>query len=226
MDPWLSEQRAAGRRLVLVGASGGYTLPWERLRSHPDKIVVEPDPIARFLLSRRDPSMKRDADPALGWTRQGYWPSALRAWFDRYQGCAFLFCNLLGQLDETQCLRSTAWSSAFLDELSRCPWLSYHDLVSSRVQPDLSRLSRLSASSSSLSPELAPELWQEVYRGTGRSLQLVDHGTAALFASVRNELTQRTFLSWPLIPGRWHVIEGLASATHRRGRESQLNPAR
>src|SRR3954469_11531411 len=50
---WLANFDAPAQHAVLVGPSAGYTFPDAFLRRFSAITVVEPDPIARFLLRRR-----------------------------------------------------------------------------------------------------------------------------------------------------------------------------
>lgn len=217
MRPWLQRQIRAQRRVLLVGPSGGYTLPWEELLTHPDLCAVEPDPLARALLRRKAPGLRIDPRPALGWSPHGYCPKELQAWFQTHRGCALLFCNLLGQLKANKTLEDPQWRTVFLRELSRCDWLSYHDLVSGPQAADMQVLRTLAPSHSTLAPQHSIEFWQDVYHRASTPLHLVDHKTAALFADPQLKIEQRAFFLWPLCPGYWHVIEGLVSATQGRG---------
>lgn len=221
--PWLSVQEQTQRPVLLIGPSGGYTLPWPAIRRCAHRIAIEPDPIARFFLARRDPALILDQRPALGWSSRGYCPNRLHAWFDEYEECAMLFCNLLGQLDAATTWASAAWRDSFVERLSRCDWLSFHDLVSCNLPADLQRLRALASTRAHISPDCALDLWEQVFAGATRPLHLVDHATAQLFSNGALGSLSREFFSWQLCPDRWHVIEGLVSATNGRGRASSVH---
>lgn len=228
MRPWLQRQIRAQRPVLLVGPSGGYTLPWEELLAHSDLRAVEPDPLARLLLRRKAPGLRIDPRPALGWSPRGYCPEKLQAWFRSHRGCALLFCNLLGQLKANKTLEDPQWRTAFIQELNQFDWLSYHDLVSGRQAADMQVLRRLAPSRSTLAPQCSIEFWQDVYHRAPNPLHLVDHKTATLFSDPRLKTEPRVFFLWPLCPGYWHVLEGLVGATQGRGcatgAESQGDP--
>ena len=50
---WLSEFEPRSSRALLVGPSAGYTFPDAFLRRFSEITVLEPDPIAGFLITRR-----------------------------------------------------------------------------------------------------------------------------------------------------------------------------
>lgn len=215
----------AQRRVILVGASGGYTLPWATLHTIPNKYFVEPDPLARLRLRQRDPQARIDPRPALGWSKHGYSAQGLRTWLDHHRGNALLFCNLLGQLDEKQTLAAPEWRSCLVDHLSQHAWLSYHDLLSASLAPrvqDLAPKSPMQRTAGS-SPILDRAFWEKVYPASDDPLEVVDHGTAHFFAKSALQTDAHGYFAWPLNSTRWHLIEGLASATPGRGRaESRL----
>lgn len=214
--------------MVLVGASGGYTLPWATLHEIPDKIFIEPDPLARLCLRRRDSRARIDARPALGWSEQGYSAQELRRWLDRHRGDALLFCNLLGQLDERQTLAASEWRSSLLDHLRGHAWLSYHDLFSAALAPCIRGLAQgiPSRRTGGESPIVDEAFWAKLYPYRDSPIEVVDHGTALFFARSALQADAHQYFAWPLDSTRWHLIEGLASATPGRGRADPAVPRR
>lgn len=217
MRPWLRAQQKVQRPLLLIGPSAGYTLPWPELRGFSKLHAVEPDPFARMLLRKRCQHIELDAGPALGWSGRAYRAHDLHTWFEGYPDHALLFCNLLGQLGPAGHALSQDWHQAFRTELQGRAWLSYHDLASSQAVPDLEYLKAHWPPEQGQAQLLEPGLWQRVYAKAPSPLHVVDHGTAELFGFTRSKVDARAFFEWPILPGRWHVIEGLASATDSRG---------
>lgn len=222
--PWLMAQRAKRRPVLLIGPSGGYTLPWQDLCSLSKLGAVEPDPVARAILRARCRHIDIDANPALGWNGHAYQAKELRLWFDRYPDHALIFCNLLGQLETSGHKLSQAWHQEFRAHIKARHWLSYHDLASCKVSPDLEYLKAHWRTKQMQHQELDPLLWQRVYAKASGPLHLVDHGTARLFSFARQSIGAHALFEWPLLDSQWHVVEGLASATDSRGRAKTSNP--
>lgn len=189
---WLTDWRPLARHLVLVGPSGGYALTAQFLESFARLDVLEPDPLARWLLRRRFPNIEfgwhdgRDLPKANGF-------SSLAA---RFPEAAFLFCNLLGQelQGQPRDFRREDWLAAFEPALAGREWGSWHDLASTSRPPDhppppsLERARALD--------RLLGACWE------GGELEVVDHGTDGLCPG-----QPRHYAIWRLAPRRYHLIE-------------------
>jgi hypothetical protein len=107
--------------LVLVGPSGGYSLPAGWLKKFDEVIAVEPDPVARALFEWRL-KMK------LTWLSQPLDfndPSLFLAQIPPKS--AILFCNLLGQVSVSSAFKMKATLQKITEGR---PWASYHDVIS------------------------------------------------------------------------------------------------
>lgn len=205
---WLLEQIRNDRRIELVGPSAGYTLPWRTLRKCPTLHAIEPDPIARAVLRRRHPTMTFDTRPGLGWNRDTYDPVALDRWFDERRDAALVFCNLLGQISLSQTL-SPQWTDRFQDRLRSQVWLSFHDIYSANLRPQLPSISTAKLGESNLEGALCPHtLYAHAPKGT--PLEVCDHLTKVLLAPFRKAKCTKYF-AWQITPGRWHLIEGICT---------------
>jgi hypothetical protein len=223
---WLMDWRPPEDRILLVGASGGYTLPAAFLSRFRSIDVLEPDPLARFIFGYRFRGLKTD----IGWSRMDCLgpfaaegrkagrpvverpdgrPAARR--FDaartlslleeNYPGRAVLFCNVLGQLcvpypEETAGPSFGKWGAALFGADGGRSMASYHDRLSGPVP----FLVKNSAPENSSSAELA-----RAFCAPDADVTLIDHETGNLF---RGDLKRRYF-NWRLTPGQYHLIEGV-----------------
>lgn len=216
---WLTQFEPGEARAVLVGPSAGYTFPDAFLRRFSQITVLEPDPIAGFLLTRR---LRRLGIKELCLERRDL---LLRPLLDDGPGLAellsadpglcLIFGNVLGQtrflLDETEFKRfKAAFRSRIGPLLEHRSWLSFHDRFSGTLAPSFSAPYRSSA-------RLADEaLLRELYPGAREArgapdalgeAELFDHQSDGFFPS---ELPHYYF-NWQIDRVRYHLIEGVAS---------------
>jgi hypothetical protein len=192
---WLTDWRPDPPHLVLVGPSGGYALSTQFLARFQRISVLEPDPLARWLLRRRF------AEAAFDWQDSEYLaqPGGFARLAAAFPDAAFLFCNLLGQELQGQTVRfdRAAWLGELEPALGGHPWASWHDLVSTARAPDSFKPVRLDRA---IAPdELLAQFWH------GGRLEVSDHETAGLCPQ-----SPRDYGIWHLAPGRYHLIEWLA----------------
>ncbi len=184
---WLSAWRPKSPHLVLIGPSGGYALCAEFLARFTRISVLEPDPLARWLLRRRFPSAP------LHWEVGG--TLARTGGFDRlaaaYPDAALLFCNLLGQELQGQAadFNRGAWLAELEQALRGRSWASWHDLVSTARAPT-GRPPSCSGHAIALE-ELLGHYW------LGGRLEFLDHETASLCPAA-----PRRHTIWHLAPRR------------------------
>jgi len=192
---WLSGWRPPESHLVLVGPSGGYALEGAFLQRFGQVTVLEPDPLARSILTRRFPRIpfRFAADPGL----------ARADGFERLARChpdaAFLFCNLLGQplVGQGPDFQRQSWLSGLASALAECSWASWHDLASTQRQPDA--LSHLGMDGAEPLEKVLNRYWQ------GGELTIHDHECAGLAPDAPRE-----YALWELRPGQYHLVEWLA----------------
>jgi hypothetical protein len=193
---WLVDWQPTSKCLVLVGPSAGYALNARFLERFERIKVLEPDPLARWLLRRRFPKV------AFAWRACG--DLAQDDGFERlaaaHPGAALLFCNLLGQPLHGQPaeFQRGAWLARLEPALRGRDWASWHDLISTHRAPD--ETSALELHQAEPLEALTRHWWR------GGELEIVDHETTGLCPD-----RPRRHAIWQLAPKSWHLIEWLAT---------------
>ena len=197
---WLTDWRPQTSHLVLIGPSGGYALSLQFLERFRRIDMLEPDPLARWILRRRFPQIRFNPQESRYLAR----PGGFAQLAENYPAAAFLFCNLLGQELQGEELQSqaagfdrAAWLAELEPALAGRAWASWHDLVSSRRMPE--RQMHLHLARAQPLDTLLTQWWQ------GGTLEIVDHATAGLRPD-----SPRNYAIWHLAPHAWHLIEWLA----------------
>ncbi|MEI9951543.1 MAG: hypothetical protein WDO74_21840 [Pseudomonadota bacterium] len=216
LDSWLATFDAPAARAVLVGPSAGHTLPDAFLSRFSAITVLEPDPIAGLLLSRR---LRRLGVATLRLERADRLIKPLldgRAGRDglaellRADPCACLiFANVLGQ---TRFLMHDSdferFKRAFREQIAPLlagrAWLSFHDRLSGSLAPNFDQ------------PYTAPSrlddsaVLRELYPSAPRTanVELFDHQSDGFFPSHLSH----TYFRWQIDRARHHLIEGVMSA--------------
>lgn len=191
---WLTDWRPDTNHLVLIGPSGGYAFSAQFLARFARISLLEPDPLARWLLRRRFPETAFDGQDCEYLPKTGGFARLAAT----YPDAAFLFCNLLGQELQGQPagFDRAAWLAELQPALAGRPWASWHDLVSTARAPDSHPALRLDHAIPL--DELLAQFWH------GGCLEVSDHETAGLCPQA-----PRRFGIWHLAPGRYHLIEWL-----------------
>lgn len=209
VETWLASTLLGPGELVLVGPSAGHCLPDSVLRRFEQVLVLEPDPVARWLLGRRLTHAQieieaRDllVEPLL---RSG---EGLGELLRARPRASVLFCNLLGQLhfalsEEQQATFRRAFRERILPELASRKWASFHDrwsLDRSAAEP-VPLMRTFSALPSD------DELGASWFGADAAPVAVLDHHTSQLFPS---HLPRRYF-SWQITPSALHVVEGVSA---------------
>jgi hypothetical protein len=198
VDRWLTQlwNPVAPRELLIFGPSAGWTLPLGFLTRYSSIIAVEPDPIARVLLSRRIPrhlQIKFVADPSiLPWFSAGRFAKFL----DEHASAHVLFSNILGQIPLLRPVRSIGEArEEFLSNLAGRCWASYHDLISVRARSTaaLSGMECASLTQASLET-LATDLFPKAKTAIDHDMVWLSHNRATHLAV------------WDLDPEIHHLI--------------------
>ena len=199
LHAWLDAWQPASPHLLLVGPSAGWCLPDALFRRFAALDVLEPDPLAWGLLSRRLRALGRPARRhAVDCLAPD--PGALAPLARDFAEHAILFCNVLGQarwlhpaLDDPD--RLATWRAGLAAALDGREWATFHDRLSGTLRP---RLPEPAASDEPLADERLATLF---YDDDG---ELLSHGTDGLFPG-----RPRRWFAWEIAPGRHHLIEAV-----------------
>lgn len=194
------------KELLILGPSGGYTLPTDFLERFDRLWLFDPDPLAPLFFRKLHPALP------ITWSRQDlifrkkkFVPELLS---ERLNGknVAVLFSNLLGQLPLIAGPGELSnWWTGLQPELKNHSWLSYHDLFSFPQYAGLP--ARL--------PEgpIVPQLVEWALRNQ-KALELTDHGTNELFPNSSVSWT------WHLSPHRTQIVGAVCNT--RRSLATEL----
>ena len=213
---WLAELQPGAKRALLVGPSAGYTFPDAFLRRFASLTVLEPDPIAAFLLARRlrglgvarvhvqtrDQLLQPllDGSPGL--------PELLRA----DPELVLIFGNVLGQTrflcPEAEFERfKRSFCERLLPLFAGRSWLSFHDRLSGPLAPRFHMPYRAPA-------RLEDEaVLRDLYRADqpGSAAELFDHQSDGFFPSA----LPHAYFHWQLDRTHHHLIEAVRSNAAR-----------
>jgi hypothetical protein len=202
VEDWLGAWPVRTDSLVLIGPSGGYSLPREFLLQFKKIDVIEPDFWARFILQFRFRGVHfnfiKDYD-LLKNKKEDRWQSFLQ----KKSGSSFLFCNVLGQLAFIDPLSVASEKMTFIFEnLERAGvcWASYHDVLSTAIKPK--NLTPLTMQTEVNLESAVEFLWSE------SKVIAIDHGTWDA-TSKRQPTTEMAW--WQLSPGEYHLIAWIFS---------------
>ena len=211
---WLAELELSSTRAVLVGPSAGYTLPDAFLRQFTAITVLEPDPIAGFLLLRR---LRRLGVGELRWDRSD---QLLLPLLEGRAGLAelliadpracLIFGNVLGQtrflLEDLDFERfKAAFRERLVPLLANRAWLSFHDRLSGRLAP---RFEQPYRAASRLDDAAVLNLLYPI-AGASHAVELFDHQSDGFFPSG----APHSYFAWQIDATRWHLIEAARSSS-------------
>jgi hypothetical protein len=180
------------RHIVVIGPSGGYSLPMDWLARLESLTVIEPDPVGRAVFASKLLPLQlltRFVNQRLNFED----PAFLRPYIAKDTGV--LFANVLGQVRVSDPRAFTRSMSAALHGWN---WASYHDRLSGRE--------RLWRTPVSMTERIATkDLLEE---GAGGELQ--EHLASDLLAPLGAKKVQ--YWDWRISPRQIHLIEGMASS--------------
>jgi len=202
VEAWLQDWHPQSSSLVLVGPSAGYTLPKNLLSRFDTCIGVELDPMARSLFRMRRGPLLWDQRNYFSPERGEFNPKGPTEFARKYQGCAVLFCNVLGQMlpQDPFSQGFETYSQSLKNSLQNLEWASYHDRLSGRLKPK----------SEAFSSEQRLNDTQLIERAYPKTTgELSEHGTWGFFP----ENLPAHYWSWELTPGTYHLVEALKKTT-------------
>ncbi len=179
---WLAAWQPPEQQLVIIGLSAGHTLDDAFLARFDRIVVLEPDPLARWLLRRRFPTRCFQSGSLDCFASQDG-----PAWLYRlYPESAFLFANVIGQY-----LPGAGWATTLLAAMQSRSWASCHDLLASPRTP-AQRAAQTVSSGMALESLLAI-FW------SGGELPVHDHATWGL-------LPLQQAAIWSITPSQHHLV--------------------
>lgn len=183
---WLDSWHPSRTKLLIVGPSAGYTLPGAWLARFSRIDVLEPDPLARWLLGRRFPGLRFHAG-TLDCFATPHGPAQLAA---AYPDHAILFSNVIGQkLGEAG---AANWLGALQIALQGHSWATYHDVIATATPPTCTSAVRCA------SPAPLEEVLSEFWRVAALSVH--DHGTFGVLPG------ETAYAVWSITPRQHHLV--------------------
>lgn len=210
---WLYAWQPPEKKLVVVGASGGWCVQPFFYERFTEVLCLEPDPLAHFFFRRRLARAPLESRPRLRFERRDHLlgdSTALVRLLEAEGDAAVLFTNVVGQLRVLLDAQSAddaplaAVRAAIRAATAGRSWASFHDRVSGPLEPELTAAAHVERrlTDAEIIRRFFPALEVGAVRSDG-SGELLDHLTAGFFPADR----PHTYFSWPLMPGVFHVIE-------------------
>ena len=183
---WLDSWHPPAENLLIVGPSAGYTLSGAWLARFQRIDVLEPDPLARWLLGRRFPGLQFHAGTLDCFTAPDG-PAQLAL---AYPDHAILFANVIGQmLGDTL---ETEWLGALQIALRGRNWATYHDVISTDTPPACTRA--VTRAAGAPLEEVMRDFWQVA------ALSVHDHGTFGVLPG------DTGYAVWSITPHQHHLV--------------------
>jgi hypothetical protein len=203
---WLQGWNPMEKKVIVIGASGGYILPAEFLGRFDEVIAIDPDPLAHWIFRWRF----RSLPGIIRWDSKDHFhfpetsTEAFRNLLASEPQAAVLFSNIWGQIaflmeDETKRDRAlNFWQGQLPKLLADRNWASYHDRYSGT---DAKTASTWFASNWRLNvEELIRRFYPKIPEGVW-----VDHLTAGLFLAEQH----CNYFLWHITPQTVHIIESI-----------------
>jgi hypothetical protein len=186
---WLATWQPHSEKLLIVGASAGWSLPDEFLARFSRIDCIDKDELAAPLFKLVHWSLR----DRVQFAKRDFFAEASACLAD-YSDHAVLLCNLAGQrCFQLRDPKATATDLNVLRErLQFREWASFHDLLSSAQVTDLRALDLAGRASA-----------KDIIEAFGLSGEWYDHVTGDLLP----ENWQRSIIPWQFASGRLHLIE-------------------
>lgn len=203
---WLRQWNPPEKKLIIIGASGGYILDPDFLRRFESIIAVDPDPVAEWIFRGRFASCRAllQWDSRDFFIKPGCTADLFRGFLSDSGSAAVLFSNFLGQIPFL--IRSekkreeilSFWQKSLLSVLDGRSWASFHDRYSCRRQP-------LGKDHVTSPEKLSGDALIRKYYGADASGEWVDHQTEGLFTGQN----RYDYFVWQLTVNSFHITEGV-----------------
>lgn len=206
VEAFLTQWDCGTDTLLLIGPSGGYSLPSEFLNQFKTIHAFDIDPAAKnqFFIQHNCDHLTWHNKDAFGVEAQRISTQALAKILNQYPLASVLFCNVLGQLPLaaprtfSSPLALKAFSAGLEKLLKGRSWASYHDIFSSQGALPKDMLEKIY--------RIPPELVTVAQRAQG-SVEFTDHLTSGLFERANN----KRYFFWQITNKDFHLIEGASS---------------
>lgn len=205
LQGWLTHWQPRERHLVLVGPSAGYSLSTAFLARFDRLTILEPDPLACWLMKRR---LRADANTRsirCTFVSEDHLletPTRLAELVAELDA-AILFCNVLGQLGHLLPNASDAHLRSIKNAVRTATdgrsFASYHDRVSGPAAP------ALAAAGEHVARRLDDAELAAFYPGPATTVTLFDHGSDGIF----DGSLPHSYFAWELKPRYVHLIEAV-----------------
>ena len=190
---FLESWNPKSRSILLIGPSGGYSIPKGWLARFETIVAYEPDPLARWIFEWRHGVKPR-------WIRKKF-PFRSLDPLKRVPDSigAVLFCNILGQI----VISSPGRMARSLKKgLEGREWASYHDALSgSRIEFDLEEARPARASIHEMKG------WIYVADRNRKLIEVNSHTAPEVFQDWKG--LKFAYWQWRIVPGYTHLIEGV-----------------
>ncbi|MEI6126148.1 MAG: hypothetical protein WCQ99_06285 [Pseudomonadota bacterium] len=209
---WLHRWDPPEKKLILIGASGGYALDSAFLGRFDKIIAVDPDPVSKWIFQKRFPSVTT----LLRWITTDFFITAehsaerLHAFLSHHPDAAILISNFLGQLPflihdlNTREKLILFWQNTLYTLLHGRSWASFHDRYSSSKAPNAPR--HFCTAHQCTGEELVRRFYGRDCSGEWR-----DHSTELFFSAQ----SLYDYFLWQLTPKSFHIIEGVYATSAR-----------
>ncbi|MDX2053655.1 MAG: hypothetical protein SFV15_14740 [Polyangiaceae bacterium] len=212
LGEWLLGFQPTQKTLLLAGPSGGYCIQPFVFERYERIVCLEPDPFARFIFQRKLRRAPLERQPRVEFIAEDHLihhPEKFPKLVESLGDTALMFSNVIGQAcvllgvdqDGPELARVRM---AVGDAIKGRAWVSFHDRVSGYLRPTFEQ--PLVCRTRMTDDEVAEHLF-EVFdpKPEGPEYALTDHLTHGFFP----EALPHTYFSWELLPGAFHVIEGV-----------------
>lgn len=227
LDTFYQDSSEQPNHLLLIGPSGGYTLPTLWLRRFQHIQAIDPDPFAPSLFARSHGSLN------ISWDNKNYFLDNQGRWHldqlfqlkEQYPHHLWFFANLIGQLPfliKSPCLEDEPqwrkWQADWHFLLYDLQWISIHDIFSVNFPIDLQFKFDSACALPPRKKELIEILQNYFYqKATAKRLRkllanrnplastptIIDHLTYQLLPKG----THHRMTTWSLCPGQSQIIE-------------------
>ncbi len=202
---WLESWDAPRDELILIGPSGGYTLPVNWLRSFRQIFAYDTDPLVPWLFPKRHPYARvKFIRSDVFWKSGRLSLSPLKKILSDHPKASIAFCNVLGQLPLEGDFNEHQWE-IYLYELRLLmkdrKWASYHDLAT--IEP--------------IPLERHQKVLNEYYNSDGKDLKRALGGVRKRNVTITDHLMRgrwtadldKRMFAWSLTTTSLHVIEAV-----------------